>query len=94
MAKLFIEDVELKEATIGLKPDDFVFLYTDGVTEAMNQEMEEFGLDRLIRALPTASAQTAGDVVRAIVSAVDAHSKGAPRSDDVTLLVVKRQETP
>jgi serine phosphatase RsbU (regulator of sigma subunit) len=59
----------------------------------MNDEMEEFGSDRLARVIPTARGQSAGDVVAAVVAAVDTHSRDVARWDDLTLLVVKRDGT-
>jgi sigma-B regulation protein RsbU (phosphoserine phosphatase) len=85
-----VGDVGIGDATIALEPNDFVVLYTDGITEAMNENMEEFGLQRLVDAIPTERRQSAADVLETIVAAVDTHSRDAARWDDLTLLVVKR----
>jgi sigma-B regulation protein RsbU (phosphoserine phosphatase) len=85
-----LDEIGVGDASIVVEPNDFIVLYTDGVTEAMNDRMEEFGLERLIGAIPTERWQSASDIVAAIVSAVDAHSGDAPRWDDLTLLVIKR----
>ena len=66
-----------------------VVLYTDGVTEAENASRELFGEERLQRAISN------GDTVRgvkiAVLSAVEDFAKGAPQSDDLTLLCFGRE---
>ncbi|MDX1688491.1 MAG: PP2C family protein-serine/threonine phosphatase, partial [Candidatus Promineifilaceae bacterium] len=85
-----LEDVSLQDATIEVAPGDFVVFYTDGVTEAMNEEMEEFGVERLRDAIAGSAGGDANDVLEAIVAAVDAHTGEMPRWDDVTLVVARR----
>jgi sigma-B regulation protein RsbU (phosphoserine phosphatase) len=80
------------EATLG--PDDFAVLYTDGVTEAMNPNREQFTLKRLT-ALTAGhvGAQSTRVLIEAIVQEVQAFAKGCPQSDDITLLAVRRNKT-
>lgn len=84
-----LPEISLEEGAVILQPGDMVVLYTDGVTEAMNEEMEEFGVERLKQAIPH-SPEGAEDVVEAIVSAVNEHAGDAPRWDDFTLVVARR----
>jgi sigma-B regulation protein RsbU (phosphoserine phosphatase) len=80
----------LREIPFGEK-DAFV-LYTDGVTEAMNERKELFGEDRLF-SLASEIFKTAGGArssVLAIDAAVVSHAGGAEQSDDVTILVMER----
>lgn len=81
------------EGTAQFDAGDALILYTDGVSEAMNVQSEEFGEPRL-QALAAASGEAApaGEIVRTIISAVQQHAAGAPQSDDITLLVVRRTE--
>jgi anti-sigma regulatory factor (Ser/Thr protein kinase) len=76
------------ERSIYLCPDDVLVIYSDGVTEAENEQGEFFGTDRLIELLQASKSGPATTIAQAIVSAVEGFSK-APRSDDQTIIVVK-----
>ena len=71
-----VPDLEYREGSLTLTPGDTIVLYTDGVTEAMNGESEEFGNDRLraiFTAGPPANAEEAND---GVLQAVDAFVVG------------------
>lgn len=77
-----------------LGPGDTLFLYTDGVTEAMDAKGELFGEERLeetLRAAPDGEPASMSRVVRA---AVTAFAAGAPAADDLTVLAVQQLEPP
>jgi phosphoserine phosphatase RsbU/P len=76
-------------ASMTLLPGETLFLYTDGVSEAMNQAEEEFGEERLEAALAKAAALSVGDMLTAITGAVQEFVGSAPQSDDITCLVVR-----
>jgi sigma-B regulation protein RsbU (phosphoserine phosphatase) len=89
-----LDDISLVERTSAIMPGDVLLLYTDGVTEAINEEVEEFGLARLKTAVsatlstdPDASPET---LIDAILGAVRAFTGDADQYDDITLLVVRR----
>jgi len=74
---------------ISLQSGDTIVLFTDGVSEAMNTNSEEFGEDKLedlCKNLSTLSAQTALESIR---KEVESFTDGAPQSDDLTLMVIK-----
>ncbi len=76
---------------VTLAPGDSVVLYTDGVTDALNDRQEEFGLARL-RTLATAQAgQNPQTVTRDILQGVAAHVGEAPHYDDITCLTFRYQ---
>lgn len=77
--------------TIAPAKDDFVLLYSDGVTEAMNERSEEFGDERLIETLRNnvTSEMSADDARDAIIGEVALFCDTAPVHDDMTLVVVK-----
>lgn len=85
------EESTFSNAEAVLGPSDFALLYTDGVTEAMNPDKEQYSLKRL-RALAAAHANEAGArvLVETVVRHVQAFAKGCPQSDDITLLAVRR----
>ncbi|MDR1509839.1 MAG: SpoIIE family protein phosphatase, partial [Synergistaceae bacterium] len=80
----------LREIPFGEK--DALVLYTDGVTEAMNERRELFGEDRLLSLAGEIfkTEDGARSSVLAIDSAVASHASGAEQSDDVTILVMER----
>ncbi|HEY6041750.1 MAG TPA: PP2C family protein-serine/threonine phosphatase, partial [Anaerolineae bacterium] len=79
-----------EQRVVHLEPGDFIFAYTDGVTEAMNAQFEEFGDERL-KALVLAHAHDSpAKISQAVQDAVNAYIGGSPQSDDITFGVVKR----
>ena len=80
-----------QERTVTLLPDDTMFVFSDGVTEAMNAADELYGNERLQADLSAASALTPQEMVRAIKAKVDAFTGEAPQSDDVTMLALRWQ---
>jgi phosphoserine phosphatase RsbU/P len=90
MALGVIADAPLSEHAIQIEPGDVLALYTDGVTEALNIDGEEFGVERLEHVITAYAAGTAEDIVAAIEAAVDEFVGNEPPFDDFTLVVLKR----
>jgi sigma-B regulation protein RsbU (phosphoserine phosphatase) len=80
---------KFEEASIVLAEGDCLVLYTDGVTEAMNPEGEEFGEARLAAAIEEGRGLGAGALRDSVVAAVDRFAAGAMQHDDITLVVVR-----
>jgi serine phosphatase RsbU (regulator of sigma subunit) len=79
------------EITCRMLPGDILALYSDGVTEACDPvHEEEFGEERLLRALISNSHSAPASIIDAIVGEIAAFTGNAPLSDDVTLVVLKR----
>ena len=68
--------------------DTFVF-YTDGISEAMNAQREEFGEERLIRLIESSDHQKSRDIRDSIIENVRAFVRDAPQHDDITMVVLK-----
>jgi sigma-B regulation protein RsbU (phosphoserine phosphatase) len=85
-----MEEMLFEEGTERVKPGDVFFLYTDGVTEAMNRAEELFGDERLDDWLKQ-HAGTCGmrDLVKGVRDAVDTFADGAEQSDDLTLMAFR-----
>ncbi len=84
------QGIPFPQKTLTLERGDTLLLYTDGVTEAMNAESEEFGVERLqtiFRDTPPTSAQATND---AVFAAVHAFAGDTPQSDDITCLSISR----
>jgi sigma-B regulation protein RsbU (phosphoserine phosphatase) len=83
-----MEDVEYGVETITLEPGESLFLYTDGVTEAMNGNNELFTDERLRDTLEGLKEQSIKEMVRGVSAEVARFVKGAPQSDDITMMAV------
>ncbi|HSD82566.1 MAG TPA: SpoIIE family protein phosphatase, partial [Anaerolineae bacterium] len=90
MALGVIPDMPLSEHEIQIEPGDVLALYTDGVTEALNVEGEEFGVQRLEAVVQAHGTGSAEEIVAAIEAAVDEFVGNEPPFDDFTLVVLKR----
>ncbi len=74
--------------TVRLKEGDQILLYTDGVTEAAEEPgTDEFGVERLVRSVR--GLRRPGELLEAILGALEKHLDGAPFTDDVTLLCAR-----
>ena len=74
---------------IQLVPGDTVFLYTDGVTEAVNAKNEEFGLERMVDALNLELEAPVAKLVDNVRGAINAFVGDAPQADDITMMVLR-----
>jgi len=74
-----------------LEPGGIILLYSDGVTECLNNNDDLFGEERLIETLQQSASQSAHDITRAILATLDEFRQDRPFSDDVTLVAVKRR---
>ena len=83
------EGVVYHEEEIFLEAGDTVFLYTDGVTEAMNPERELFSERRLIDTLKTLGDYPPLELLRAVKEELDFFAGGAGQADDITMLALK-----
>ena len=66
-----------------------LFLYTDGLNEAENQQLEQFGDDRLLDILRHTRFDTAQHVIEHLSEAVEQHRNGAEPNDDLTMLCLR-----
>ena len=84
--------MEYEQSKITLAPGDTAVFYTDGVSEAMNGENEEFGMDRFSQVFANAPPSGAIAANKAVFEAVQQFADGTPQSDDITCLVLRRLE--
>ena len=88
-----LSDVTWETRTVRIEPGEATVLYTDGVTEAQNAADEFFGEERLMQVAVEHRERSALEIRSAIFDAVQEFVGDAPRYDDITLAVLKR-ETP
>lgn len=87
-----IEDTRYTDYEFEIEPDGVLYVYTDGVTEAMGMDRKLFGLERMVDALnqePLAELKQLSDNVH---GAIHTFVGSAPQFDDITMLAVRREE--
>jgi sigma-B regulation protein RsbU (phosphoserine phosphatase) len=82
-------DRTLEVESIGLEPHDTLFLYSDGITEAMNEQREEYGEARLMSLASGTDGIDAEGARDAVLASVSAFLGKTPPQDDQTLVVVR-----
>ena len=75
---------------LSMFPGDRLFLYTDGIPEAMNKDEVEYSDERMIEFFMKNAEKPASDFIDAIVADVGDHVKGEPQSDDITSMILKK----
>lgn len=80
------------EATIPLNVNDMLVVFSDGITEAMNSDEEEFGDERLQSLLIQHKKESAEKLIQIIIKEVKHFAGNQPQMDDMTVVVIKRQE--
>jgi phosphoserine phosphatase RsbU/P len=86
--------IELKEdyktGFTRLEPHDLLVIYTDGVTEARNEERNEFGEARLLSIIQVAGGERSALTLSNIMRNLDEFVGAAPQHDDITCMIVRR----
>lgn len=85
-----LDDINFDMGKLTLLPGEQLFLYTDGVTEAMNDKKEQYSEERLQAALKRAGGESCRETIAAVLADVKAYSGKAPQSDDITMLAIKK----
>ena len=75
-----------REYHLTLVPSEMLFLYTDGVTEAMNEAGEMYSEERLQKTLNTQGEKDVKEILAAVREDVGVHTGKAEQSDDITML--------
>jgi len=84
-----MEDVKFTKGELTLSPGDGIFLYTDGVTEAMNSDKEMFSERRLRDSLCRLKGESPEKIIKGMMRKIEDFTQGAPQSDDITMLAIK-----
>ena len=83
------EDAKYIENEVTLENGDVLYLYTDGVTEAMNRNLDLFTEERLVAALNHNRDASCRELLHAVKKEVDNFCGGAEQADDITMLALK-----
>ena len=82
-------DAEFNSSTAELRPGDTLLLFTDGITDAVDPEVERFGLEGLLEVVARHSGASVEDLEAAVLNAVEKFTRGAGPADDLTLLIIR-----
>ena len=88
-----IEGMQYREHELALDPGDCLFVYTDGVTEATNENLELLGDERMLEALNKNKDVRPEEFLPAVKREIDRFAGNAPQFDDITMLIFKYNGT-
>jgi phosphoserine phosphatase RsbU/P len=83
------EHAKYDQESVQMASDDLLFMYTDGLTEALSRDGEEFGDDRIKETLAAYSTMSVNQIRDEVVKRVKDWCVGAPLYDDLTFVVMK-----
>jgi sigma-B regulation protein RsbU (phosphoserine phosphatase) len=86
-----IPHLDFETKKVRLERGETLFLYTDGVSEAMDARRGMYEESRIVAYLSTVNGSGAREVVKGSIADVHLHTAGAPQSDDITVLAVRYQ---
>jgi phosphoserine phosphatase RsbU/P len=86
-----IPNLEYRSQTIRLNAGDALYIYTDGVTEAMDADRNLFDEPRLVDYLHKSSAASTAQLIQGALTAIKAFANNAAQSDDITMLTLRYQ---
>lgn len=86
--------IEYEEKSLRLDDGDILFMYTDGLVEAMNSERQQYGLDRVISRIIMYHDRSSEQIIAEIMDDVGSFTDNSPFDDDVTILMVKKKLIP
>jgi sigma-B regulation protein RsbU (phosphoserine phosphatase) len=84
------KDVTYKAEEIQIKPGDRLLIYSDGIPEAMNEQLEEFGDERLLKLAKNNGDYSAEEMIYRITSELNGHFGSASQNDDMTMVLLQR----
>jgi sigma-B regulation protein RsbU (phosphoserine phosphatase) len=87
-----IPKLDYDSASVRLGPDDLLFLFTDGLSEAMNDSEEEYSEERIRTLLCDNSNQDPEDLIGSIVKDVRTFDSTSPPRDDTTIIALKMND--
>ena len=92
MALGVVVDSPFEQRTVHLNPGDFILLYTDGVTDATDAHLQDFGMERLQRVILDQRRAPAVEIIAALEQAIHDFVGSTARFDDITIVVTRCQD--
>ena len=84
-----VPEASYKKISVTLEADDAIFLYTDGVTEAMNEKGEFFTDGRLLKASRAYQHAAVKEMIVGILQEVRKYTGSTPQSDDIAMMMIR-----
>lgn len=84
-----MEDLPYNTLEMDLAPGEMIFLYTDGITEAMDEVLGVYSDERLLATMETAPIVSADQTIQNVLEDVARHVGAAQQSDDITALCLR-----
>jgi sigma-B regulation protein RsbU (phosphoserine phosphatase) len=81
--------IEYASSSVQLRPDDILFFFTDGLSEAMDTAGVEYGEDRIRSFVAAHRAETPDEIIRNLLADVRRHDPTNPPQDDTTIITIK-----
>ena len=78
------------DVAVELERDDCILLYTDGITEALDNEGNEFGLERTIASFRSRAKEGAQAIVTGLIDDLRNFVGSTPQNDDITLIAIRK----
>ena len=75
---------------VPLERNDCLVLYTDGVTETLNSEGDEYGVDRMMQSVRASANDGAQEIVKRIIEDVREFTGSVPQNDDITVIAIRK----
>lgn len=88
---LFRRSISLEK--VRLKKDDMLVIYTDGVTEAMNDKREQYGEDRLVQMVKSNGLLSPDEFIARLDADIKDFTGDCPQNDDITVVAIKERMT-
>lgn len=83
-----MEGMKYKTYRFRMEKDSVLFIYTDGVTEAVNSKNEQYGLDRLLQTLDKVEDRNPDNLIKSVIDDIETFIEKANQFDDTTMLSV------
>jgi sigma-B regulation protein RsbU (phosphoserine phosphatase) len=87
-----LEDAQYLQGSVQMRPGDILVAFTDGISEAMNLDDEEWGEERLVEACQMNGGASAQELLKDLFEAATRFAGAAPQHDDMTLVVLRAFE--
>jgi sigma-B regulation protein RsbU (phosphoserine phosphatase) len=87
-----LTDQQYENSEINFKSGKMLIIYSDGITEAMNKDQEEFGLERLINKLKNLRDLNAADIINSVINDIRSFVGEIPQMDDMTMMIIKNNK--
>jgi len=82
--------VQYEDAILKINSGDMLVIFSDGITEAMNKEEEEFEEERLLNLLKKNKEKPSEELINIIIKEVNSYCEGQEQMDDMTLIIIKK----